>query len=725
MRRGILAALVVALALPLGARAQSDTARAEALEASSVWRAENRLDLAEEALWAVWGLGQNDEIKVELGEVAVGQRRPHAARFLVDGVLEGTRGLADLVGGLPPASKANGLNAAMALRAEGKLDEAEWALRGVRDQQAAQLELGYIASAQGRSLRARDHFQRASEGADDAVSVLAYREIWVLPKTLAEGVFGQARDLRAAGDTAAAERLLRALLPFENRQRIALELGWTAVAAGDPEGADPWLTEAVAGEDATLAESARSQLAALAVGAETPPAETSAADTPIDPAAEPPERVAETTPPDAASAIADTMAAAKALRADGQYVRAEEEFERARGLGVSDQVIDMELAYTMLDAERPEAARLALESASKGPDADIAGRAKQLLASVARRLGERFLAQARAYRAEENYSMAAMSLETAEEQGGDACSVALERGYLEGEQGHGTKARKAFREAARCDDEAVSAAAKGELKARYRLFWGDLYAELYGWHRFLPSTGSTNLVPTVRVRGYIHPIPKLDLDPYIFAQISRDLASQGNTVSGVPLILADNVAMIGAGVLLRGWKRRVGIYAQAGPAFNLLDDGRQRVFFDARVAAFFAVSAPTCSPAPQMAAPGARVGFAGCAEVYAEAVWVSRFDNNVFTLGRGRLGFTALVTGPVAWQPIAEVRVFKDINNDYWNNLIDAGVGMRWRLLMPFGLDVMLGVHGGSYFGLENNDPAPNPLGFAELRLQAATYIAF
>ena len=57
---------------------------------------------------------------------------------------------------------------------------------------------------------------------------------------------------------------------------------------------------------------------------------------------------------------------------------------------------------------------------------------------------------------------------------------------------------------------------------------------------------------------------------------------------------------------------------------------------------------------------------------YAEAVWVSRFENNVLTMGRGRIAFTALVTGPIAWQPIAEVRVLKDINNDYWNNLADA-----------------------------------------------------
>ncbi len=692
-------------------------ARAEAVESASIWRAENRLHLAEEALWLAQEIERTDELVVELAEVAVGQRRPHAARALVQGLPAGTPGLADLVGGLPPASKAQGLDAAMALRAAGKLDEAEWALRGLDANQRAQVEHAYIAAAQGRTDRAKVWFTRASTGADDALAVQAYREIWVLPKTMAADVLVEARDAREAGEPARAERLLRALLPIEDRQTVALELGWTAVAASDNETARRWLAEAAQGQDPGLAEAARAQLGTVPAGERSDP---------VAPAGERSDPVAPSQSPPTATLMQVTMDGAKALRAEGQYVAAVDELERARAAGWDDQVIDMEIAYTHLDAQRPEAARVALQAAADGPDADISDRATQLLETLDERLGERFLEQARVHRADEKLDLAAASLATAEKQGADACQVALERGYLEGARRKPGLARKAFREAARCDDPGVRSAARGELRSRYHLFWGDLYAELFGWHRFLPAASTnTNLVPTARLRAYIHPIPRLDLDPYVYFQISRDVASRGRTATGFPLILADNTAMLGVGVLLRGWKRRVGIYAQMGPAFNLLNDGRQRVFFDARVAAFFGTATPTCNPAPQLTAPGARIGFDGCAEVYAEAVWVSRFDNNIFTMGRGRLGFTVLVTGPVAWQPVAELRVLKDINNDFWNNLADVGVGMRWRLLMPFGLDVMLGLHGGTYFGLENKDPAPRPLGYAELRLQAATYIAF
>jgi len=702
------------------ARPETEVRLAEAIEAASVWRAENRLLLAEEGLWKAYEIAPSPELRVELAEVAVGQRRPHAARALVAEVPEGTRGLADLVGGLPPAPNAKGIDAAVRLRAAGKLDEAEYALRGLDGIQRAQVERGYIAAAQKRSDRARSWFDKASKGSDDSLAVLAHRELWVLPKTMASGVFAEAQELRTNGEVARANRLLRALLPFQDRQRVALELGWTAMAGDDLPGARHWLAVAAAGRDDGLAETAIAQLEMLG---ESEALTSSAESTPAPPAEPGPEPLVAPTP---AQSLQATFEAARELRAEGQYNRAAEQFEAARALGAADQVIDMELGYTWLDAGRPEAAREVLERAAGGPDADMASRADDLLATLQARRGARFIEQARAYRVEENWEMATMSLETATKEGADACAVALERGYLEGAQNHGVKARQAFREAAQCDEKAIRKAARAELRAKYRLFWGDFYGELFGWHRFLPQESrNTNLVPTARVRGYIHPVPHLDIDPYVFFQISRDAASRAQGPNGFPLILADNTAMFGVGVLMRAWYRRIGLYAQIGPAINLLNDGRPRWFLDARVAGFFAVSAPTCNPSPQLGAPGARLEFSPCAEVYAEAVWVSRFDNNIFTMGRGRVGFTALVTGPVAWQPIAEGRVLKDILNDYWNNLADAGLGIRWRLLTPIGLDVMLGVHGGSYFGLYNVDLPPDPLGYAELRLQAATYIAW
>ena len=83
----------------------------------------------------------------------------------------------------------------------------------------------------------------------------------------------------------------------------------------------------------------------------------------------------------------------------------------------------------------------------------------------------------------------------------------------------------------------------------------------------------------------------------------------------------------------------------------------------------------------------------------------------------------AAVTGPIGWEITGELRAAKDINNDYYNNFVDAGLGPRVRLLAPFHLELMLAPHIGTYFGSHNQEPAPDPLHYVDLRAQLATYV--
>ena len=315
------------------------------------------------------------------------------------------------------------------------------------------------------------------------------------------------------------------------------------------------------------------------------------------------------------------------------------------------------------------------------------------------------------------------AFETAEEWGADPQIVHLELGYLAMEEGREKEAGEHFKEAHRIAMERARAA-RQQLQGFSRVVWGEFYGEAFGWHRFAPQD-STNLVPVARLRGYVHPFVNVDLDPYVFVQVSRDTASTGRSPEGYPLIYADNTLMFGGGVLFRFWKRQVGLFAQIGPAVNLLDDGRERVWLDLRAGAFITLESPECRPQLVDGGRGSAFVIEPCAELYGEAVYVSRFDHNLMAQARGRLGMAWLLTGPVAWQPAAEARVLKDIDNDFWNNLADFGIGHRWRLLHPFSLDLMLGVHFGTYFGLENANPAPDPHYYSELRLQAATGFVF
>lgn len=330
--------------------------------------------------------------------------------------------------------------------------------------------------------------------------------------------------------------------------------------------------------------------------------------------------------------------------------------------------------------------------------------------------------------------------------------VALELGFLAATQGEGERARRHFEDAASGEDLALVAQAKRELDALEPLatapalpqrplaagtpslgyvpppdvadpsrWWGDLYAEAYGWHRLAGPELADDIVFTLRLRGLYRLSTELDLDAYVLGQATRDLASKAGGESKLPVIYADNHATAALGLMLRTWERRVGLFAQAGPSARLVQDGNDHDDLDIRAGAFLALETPQCASRPS------RSEFVvwPCAEVYSEAVYVNRYEHNLIGFARGRAGFSYWVTGPLLSQLVFEVRGGLDRNQDYYNNFIDAGGGQRFRFVDPIRFDVMLGAHAGSYLGVEGRDPAPSSLGYLELRLQAATYVEF
>jgi len=412
----------------------------------------------------------------------------------------------------------------------------------------------------------------------------------------------------------------------------------------------------------------------------------------------------------------------------GDFPRAHEAFEQARLGGADQQTLALALGYL---ASQEKDYGLALErfrQTMKGPDEELRDRAQAELAPTLialalqhRVIGKKHAENGRKDDARDAWANAHDALDEALDEGADPREVSLYRGYLEVDEGRIWSARARFRDAKRGEDDALAAQAKGELKGLPRMFWGDVYADAFAWYRFVPAE-SANLVPTLRVRGYFHPIPYVDLDFYLEFRISRDVASRAVGPRGYPEIYADNTAMLSIGAQFRFWKKRVGLFIQAGPVFKLVDDGARRVDFDLRAGAFFAHEWLECRPEPDS---GARLDLHPCADVYSDLIYVSRFNHNLFFFARGRFGLGYMVTGPVSWAPVVEGRFLKDIRNDYYNNLVDVGLAHRWRLLKPFGLDFLFGIHAGTYFGLENVDPAPSTLGYVELRWQLATYIAF
>lgn len=355
---------------------------------------------------------------------------------------------------------------------------------------------------------------------------------------------------------------------------------------------------------------------------------------------------------------------------------------------------------------------------------------------------------------------AAEAFEGAREAGAEAQRVALELGYLAAIQGNSLGARRYFQEASLGNDSELRSLAAKELQALApeptprsssgaypqsastpRLafleatrnsmsplatggaarWWGDLYAEAYGWHRLQGPPLRDDLVPTLRLRALYRISSEPDINLYAVAQATRDLASKASDSSGLPIIYADNHATVGIGAMLRIWERQLGFFAQTGPTVSLVDRGEKRTRLDLRAGAFLGLESDLCAARPEKSELVAWP----CAELYSEAVYVNRFDHNVIGFARGRAGFTYWATGPLLSQLLLEGRGAVDSNHDYYNNFADVGLGNRFRFVSPIRLDIMTGIHGGSYFGVSGRDPLPSTLRYVELRLQAATYLEF
>jgi hypothetical protein len=317
---------------------------------------------------------------------------------------------------------------------------------------------------------------------------------------------------------------------------------------------------------------------------------------------------------------------------------------------------------------------------------------------------------------------AVSAFESARDAGFAPQVVDLELAYLALNRGDREAARSHFEAVASGPDPARTAQARSELDVLPAHVSRNFYGETYGWDRVAGGNRAQDAVPTFRLQVHYRPSLDAEFSVYVFAQVTRDLGSRGRAIDGLPQIYADNHALFGPGVMLRLLDRRLGLFFQAGPALNLLNDGRQGVTFDARGGAVFGTETEHCWP---VAGSGVSLGLIPCADIYSELLYLRRFNDNVIGFGRGRAGATWLVTGPIAWQFAGEARGSVDRNGDFYNNFAELGAGPRWRLLRPLHLDLFLSVNAGRYLGRANRDPAPNPLSYLDLRLQAATYLEF
>jgi hypothetical protein len=499
-------------------------------------------------------------------------------------------------------------------------------------------------------------------------------------------------------DAAARESFEQAREAGADPQLVSIELGFLAATQGDPTSARDAFEAALEGPNTEIASQARAELDAMTPGDES---------------------AAEETPEHA-------LSEAYQLKSLEDWPSARSAFERARDAGADPQLVSLELGYLAAEEGSTSAARAAFQLAADGPDAELASKGRAEIAALAppdpATSADQVLDEAYRLKAEGKVHDAVSAFERARNQGANPQRVSIELGYIAKVEGQNGLAREYFEEAAVGAEPGLASQARSELGELPHRFSADAYADAFGWRRTAGAAQNQSLVPTVRVRAFSRPSLDLDFAFYVYAQGTREAGSSSQVVTAGPVILADDYALLGGGARLRLWGGRIGLFAQLGPAIDLIDDGRDRVAFDARVGADLFAETARCAESP---ANGARLELTPCLEVYGEGVYVSRYDNNVIGLLRPRAAASYLVTGPVAWQVVAETRAAVDLNGDWYNNFVEAGAGQRFRLLAPGRVDLLLSAHEGSYLGVHRVDPAPNPLRYTDLRLEAATYLEF
>lgn len=465
---------------------------------------------------------------------------------------------------------------------------------------------------------------------------------------------------------------------------------------------------------------------------------------------------------------AQWVSLARDLEAKGDIRGANAALNTAYAAGTNVQRQFLELGRQADDIGDAETARQALGHAAEGPDERITQDARALLAELQTGTSDvrMLLDQAYLLKQRKEDVAAERAFKRALKAGANPQVAWLEIAYMRAERHDSVGARVAFETATHGDNAEITRTARSELAgltseagSSSSHFGFDLYAEAFGWHRVVTGLGAEpigDLVPTLRLRAFYRPVTDLDFAFYVVAQGTRDTASPTTpilataakpptkTSPGVPAtpeiasqVLADDYAFFAGGARARVWGGRLAFFAQIGPAFYLLPGNppnspscpaNSKTCLDARVGTELFAELPSCAPDAE---PGARFTFVPCAEVYGEAIFFSRFDNDTIGFIRPRIAATYLVTGPVAWQALVEGRAGADTNGDqntsasptsaYGSNFVDTGIGQRFRTLGKYRVDLILSANTGMYIagpgGKEPNTP------YTDVRLEASTYL--
>ncbi len=395
------------------------------------------------------------------------------------------------------------------------------------------------------------------------------------------------------------------------------------------------------------------------------------------------------------------------LAMDGRE-EAEQEFRLLSQMAPQDLLSAAQLAFLHLKRNDAGGATPLLKRVLEGEDEELADRVRRALGlpqTLRQRTGEqpqpvsldaKVLAE-RSYQA--GYLKDALKyLQIAHEADPADFEVMLKLGWTHNLLGRDEEAFHWFRMARNSPDPAIASEANRAWRnlrpsqARLRTavwllpFYSSRWRDVFSYGQF-----------KTEIR-----LGRLPLRPYLSLRFSGD--TRVSTGGALPQYLSESAFTVGAGLVTRSWHGLV-LWAEAGSALSYLSERRDvgRMVPDYRGGMAFGRGFGRLMGGE---APGAFFETGG------DAVFISRFNDDLLLYWRNRAGYTAPVAtrlGGLQTQWYWNWNAAADARRLYWANFLESGPGLRFRWQgMPPALVFSVDLLRGAYTLNRGNPRGPN-----------------
>jgi tetratricopeptide (TPR) repeat protein len=342
---------------------------------------------------------------------------------------------------------------------------------------------------------------------------------------------------------------------------------------------------------------------------------------------------------------------------------------------------------------------------------ELARQSSPLDAALAKQLGYWYLQAGRPQDALAEFD--AVLLLTPEDQ-----EARVQRAYILDERGDHYAAARDFALAADGEDAEIAAEARETLRSLLLFgnrpqpapWWGELYAEHRIARRFDTQTGNAVLREGISLGR------DSCVDLYLTA---RSGWLRQDSADALPITLTDNSTLVGLG--LRAQPRSMpGLTAFVEvssvvqePTFVVNDEST-----DFRAGLYYFGNYGV-----ERQADGYVRG--PVSELYGEAIYYNRFGNNWIGTLRYRYGYRIAASRRSAVDAYLSGQVMADTQGDFFNNVAEPGIGLRWMPPLPGNWQLTLEYVQGYYTGNDSRTPNPFDSSYDDLRGTIAVFTYF